>query len=132
MNEDPLKIDELTARLRVDPGFVKDLLSEMAHQLTKEYLTIEELAKRLSWEERTVRNKMKVGIFQRGVHYFSPKGIRPRFKWSAVVAWLEGKDAPASSIPADAIPMARGYYLGSGLPTERRRHGRGKGHGRKR
>ncbi len=120
MSDDRLKIDELTARLSVDSKFVKDLLSEMAHQLTKQYLTVEELARRLSWEERTVRNKMETGIFQRGVHYFAPKGIRPRFKWSAVVVWLEERDrrtkehTPADNNPPaiDAIPMAPGYLLG--------------------
>jgi hypothetical protein len=55
MTEDRLKIDELTARLTVDPKFVKDLLAEMAAQITKEYLTIEEMAQRLSWEEKTVK-----------------------------------------------------------------------------
>ena len=94
----------------------------MAKQLTKEYLTIEEVAKRLSWEERTVKNKMETGIFQKGVHYFATKGIRPRFKWSAIVAWLEERDRQVKDTAAtanlhptdatDAIPMARGYFLG--------------------
>ena len=120
MTEDRLKLDELSARLSVDPEFVKTLLSEMASQITKEYLTVEELAKRLSWEERTVKNKMEAGIFQKGVHYFAPKGIRPRFKWSAIVVWLEEKGrlekesaAVESEEPTnEAIPMARGYVLG--------------------
>jgi hypothetical protein len=124
MPESPLRIDELAAHVRIDPQFAKDLLLEMAQQLTKEFLTIEEVAKRLSWEEKTVKNKMEAGIFQRGVHYFNPRGIRPRFKWSAIVAWLEEKGtqtkesavAGSNPQPADAIPMARGYYLG-----ERRR-----------
>jgi hypothetical protein len=120
MPESPLRIDELAAHVRIDPQFAKDLLFEMAKEITKEYLTIEEVAKRLSWEEKTVKNKMEAGIFQRGVHYFNPRGIRPRFKWSAVVAWLEEKDrqvqetAPTRSAtqPCGTIPMARGYLLG--------------------
>jgi hypothetical protein len=77
-----------------------------------EYLTIEELSKRLKLGAKTIRNKMASGIFQKGVHYFSPPGLRPRFKWSAIVAWLEQPDQKPQ--PAtDAIPMARGYALGA-------------------
>jgi hypothetical protein len=80
--------------------------------MTEEYLTIEELSARLKLESKTIRNKMAAGIFRKGIHYFSPQGLRPRFKWSAIVAWLEEKDAPLSEVAADAIPMARGYLLG--------------------
>src|SRR5262245_32918638 len=114
MSPNHLNIQELAARLTVDPQFIRDLLTEMANQATKEYLTTEELAKRLSWEERTVKNKMEAGIFQKGIHYFAPKGIRPRFKWSAIVAWLEAGDRGAVEktvpermpTPHDVIPMA--------------------------
>lgn len=115
---DPLKLDQLTAGLSIDSQLVRELLSEIAAQVTKEYLTIEELAQRLSWEEKTIKNKMEGGIFQKGVHYFSPKGIRPRFKWSAIVHWLEETEtrkaaALENTSPADSvIPMARGYLLG--------------------
>jgi hypothetical protein len=80
--------------------------------MTEEYLTVEELSARLKLEPKTIRNKMASGIFRRGIHYFSPQGLRPRFKWSAIVAWLEEKDAPLREVAADAIPMARGYLLG--------------------
>jgi len=80
--------------------------------MTEEYLTIEELSDQLKLEPKTIRNKMASGIFRRGIHYFSPQGLRPRFKWSAIVAWLEEKDAPLGEVAADAIPMARGYLLG--------------------
>ena len=80
--------------------------------MTEEYLTIEELSARLKIAPKTVKNKMASGIFRKGIHYFSPQGLRPRFKWSAIVAWLEEKDAPLSEMAADAIPMARGYLLG--------------------
>jgi hypothetical protein len=54
---------------------------------------------------------MAAGIFMKGQHYFSPKGIGPRFKWSAVQAWLEGSDAQA----AEGIPMRRGYNLNTSV-----------------
>ena len=78
----------------------------------EEYLTIAEVAARLKVKPKTVKNKMACGVFKKGVHYFSPPGMGPRFKWSAIVAWLEEKqgDTPQAE---DSIPMARGYKLGS-------------------
>jgi Helix-turn-helix domain len=82
--------------------------------MTKEYLTIEELSALLNLKPKTVKNKMAAGVFQRGIHYFRPRGLHPRFKWSAIVAWLEEKDKQITEQPTDAVPMARGYLLGSG------------------
>jgi hypothetical protein len=78
---------------------------------TDEYLTIAEVAARLKVKPKTIKNKMGAGIFRKGTHYFSPQGLGPRFKWSAVVSWLE-KQAPATVEALDQIPMARGYALG--------------------
>ena len=75
--------------------------------MAEEYLTIEELAARLKLNRKTVRNKMAAGVFQKDVHYFSPEGIGPRFKWSVVQAWLEGGALKEES----GIPMRRGYSL---------------------
>ena len=91
-------------------------------KLPREYLTIGDLAYRLTVEPKTIKNKMASGIFRRGVHYFSPKGMGPRFKWSAVVAWLEEKEREERKATAgdeDGIPMARGYYLGSDRTSEK-------------
>ena len=87
----------------------------------EEYLTIEKLAIRLDIKPKTIKNKMANGTFRRGVHYFSPKGLGPRFKWSAVVAWLEESEREElkAAQPEDGIPMARGYYLGSGRTSEK-------------
>lgn len=57
--------------------------------MAEEYLTIAQLGERLALKPKTIANKMAAGIFRKGVHYFSPPGLAPRFKWSAVVAWLE-------------------------------------------
>ena len=75
--------------------------------MNEEYLTIDEVAARLKLKRKTVLNKMSAGIFLKGVHYFSPAGIGPRFKWSAVQAWLEGR-APQEQT---GIPMRGGYTL---------------------
>jgi len=97
-------------------------MSETNKSLPEEYLTIGKLAARLSLKPKTIKNKMASGIFRRGVHYFSPKGIGPRFKWSAVVAWLEEREREerkAADGAEDGIPMARGYYLGSDQRLEK-------------
>jgi hypothetical protein len=77
-----------------------------------EYLTIAEVAARLKIKPKTIKNKMAAGIFRKGVHFFSPPGLGPRFKWSAVVAWLEQSLEPVTESHDDSIPMARGYLLG--------------------
>ena len=90
----------------------------------EEYLTIKKLAPRLGLEPKTIRNKMANGTFSQGVHYFSPKGLGPRFKWSAVVAWLEEREQ-VEKTPAQeeaGIPMARGYYMGSETPSQKTLH----------
>jgi hypothetical protein len=89
--------------------------------MTEEYLTIAEVAARLKIRPKTVKNKMASGLFRKGIHYFSPQGLGPRFKWSAVVAWLEQSQEPITE-SYDSIPMARGYQLGKsngGLDTGR-------------
>jgi hypothetical protein len=83
-----------------------------------EYLTIAELATRLKVKPKTIKNKMAAGIFRKGMHYFSPQGLGPRFKWSAVVAWLE-TESPPTIHPLDQIPMARGYVLGTSRSIDR-------------
>ena len=80
--------------------------------MTEEYLTISELSARLKIKPKTIKNKMASGIFRKGVHFFSPVGLGPRFKWSAVVTWVEQSEQPGND-SADSIPMARGYRLGA-------------------
>jgi len=79
-----------------------------------EYLTIDELAARLKLHRKTVQNKMANGTFIKGRHYFSPPGMGPRFKWSAIVTWMEagGMEQARATNNGDGIPMARGYNLG--------------------
>ncbi len=81
----------------------------------EEYLTIDELAARLKLKPKTIKNKMVSGVFVKGIHYFSPSGMGPRFKWSAVVIWLEAgeQEQVKATDNGDGIPMAKGYYLGS-------------------
>jgi hypothetical protein len=80
----------------------------------EEYLTIQQVAERLNVKPKTIRNKMSSGIFTRGTHYVSPRGIGPRFKWSAVKTWLESdqeNNHESSGESDNGIPMARGYTV---------------------
>lgn len=57
--------------------------------MTDECLTVTELAARPKLEAKTVRNRMYDDTWRRGVHWFSRRGLSPRFRWSRVVQWLE-------------------------------------------
>jgi hypothetical protein len=80
--------------------------AEATHE---EYLTIKELAERLRNKPKTIRNKIANGIFKKDVHYFRPAGLGTRFKWSAIVKWMESE---ARDTGYKGIRMARGYILG--------------------
>jgi len=88
--------------------------------MAEEYLTIAELSARLKVKPKTIRNKMANGTFKKKVHFFNPRGIRPRFKWTAILTWLEEKEEQTIKEDNGAIPMARGYFLGM-TSSERKR-----------
>lgn len=80
--------------------------------MTREYLTVAELAEALGLKPKTVRNRMHDGTWRRGEHWFSRPGIGPRFRWSTIRIWLES-DRPATMTPgaaysADIPPPRRG------------------------
>jgi hypothetical protein len=77
------------------------------------FLTVQEIADRLSVKPKTIRNKMAQGIFKKGTHYYSPRGFGPRFKWSAVKALIESENSEGAEECSDGIPMARRYTLHS-------------------
>jgi len=60
---------------------------------------------------RTGPGKYFQESFKNGVHYLSPRGLRLRFNWSAVEAWLDEKYQP-KQVEEDLIPMTLGYFLG--------------------
>ncbi len=86
--------------------------------MADEFLAIKETAARLKVTPKTLKNKMAAGILKKGVHYFSPKGLGPRFRWSALLDWLEEKDRGSGEASEGRIPMARGYFLGDPLTRE--------------
>ena len=81
----------------------------------EEYLTVDQLAARLGWEPKTIRNKMgRHGIFKRGIHYAEAPGLPVMFKWSAVLELYDWKPEPTAPTPetnSGSIPMARGYSM---------------------
>jgi len=73
-----------------------------------DYLTVVELSARLKVASKTVRNHMYDGTWAKGVHWFSPPGIGPRFSWLAIERWLRRKDtAVPTSWPRSDIPLSR-------------------------
>jgi hypothetical protein len=96
-------------------ALLQEILKRVSHE--QEYLTIDEVAARLKCSRRTIANRVSAGIYQEGVHFFRPEGMTksgkpwhcdPLFKWSSIVAWVEGEDRAAG---ADIIPMRKGYGL---------------------
>lgn len=75
---------------------------------TEGYLTDQEVADRLRVSAKTLRHKVGAGIFRAGEHFFRPPGMRRRWKWAAVVAWLEGTAAqpqhPAIRLARPGLP----------------------------
>mgnify|MGYP001764375370 FL=1 len=68
------------------------------------YLTTEQLADRIHYDPRTIRNQLKDAVLFEGVHYIRPFGRRKLlFIWEAIERDLEG-----SSNQAFGIPMANG------------------------
>jgi hypothetical protein len=64
---------------------------------------------------KTVRNRMYDGTWRHREHWFSRPGIGPRFKWSAIVRWLEGGEEQRRS---------DGLAYGPDIPRDRPRRTR--------
>jgi len=70
-----------------------------------EYITTRQLADRINYDERTIRESWKDRVLLEGVHYIRPFGGRKiLFLWSAIerdmVAWSKERSI--------GIPMANG------------------------
>lgn len=71
----------------------------------KTYLTTEELAARIKYDCRTIRERLKDSVLIEGVHYIRPFGGRKiLFIWERI----EGDMGLASAASSIAIPMANG------------------------
>ena len=69
------------------------------------YLTTEQLATRIHYDVRTIRDRLKDSVLLEGVHYIRPFGGRKLlFLWEAIERDISG----ASATRAPLIPMANG------------------------
>ena len=67
------------------------------------YLTTEQLASRIHYDTRTIRDRLKDSVLLEGTHYFRPFGGRKLlFIWEAIE-----RDINRCSLP-DSIPMSGG------------------------
>lgn len=68
------------------------------------YLTTAQLAERIHYDERVIRNQLKDSVLIEGIHYIRPFGRRKLlFIWEAIEA-----DLHKSAKAAYGIPMANG------------------------
>ena len=69
------------------------------------YLTTEELATRIHYDVRTIRDRLKDSVLLEGVHYIRPFGGRKLlFLWEAIEQDIHN----ASTARSPLIPMANG------------------------
>ena len=74
--------------------------------MSQTYLTTEELASRIKYDARTIRERLKDSVLLEGRHYIRPFGGRKiLYIWECIEA-----DMAASGLRAErtAIPMANG------------------------
>jgi hypothetical protein len=86
--------------------------------IVDDYITVEELARRLNYTVKTVRNKVAEGVFKKGVHYSTAPGLPMMFKWSAIIALYQwdqavecSTDSPSEAKSGGVIRMARGVFI---------------------
>lgn len=70
------------------------------------YLTTEELAARIKYDARTIRNRLKDSVLIEGTHYIRPFGGRKiLYVWEAIERDMKAHPAQVSDF---GIPMASG------------------------
>lgn len=75
------------------------------------YLTTEELAVRIKYDVRTIRERLKDSVLLEGVHYFRPFGGRKiLFLWEAIERDMRVKSV-MQPVGMGGIPMANGALV---------------------
>jgi len=73
--------------------------------MSQVYLTTEELAKRIKYDARTIRERLKDSVLIEGIHYIRPFGGRKiLYIWDVIEQDMLGH----STNHAFAVPMAGG------------------------
>lgn len=74
------------------------------------YLTTDELASRIKYDVRTIRERLKDSVLLEGTHYFRPFGGRKiLFLWEAIERDMRGASAQFP-VGMSGIPMANGAH----------------------
>ena len=69
------------------------------------YLTTEELASRIRYDARTIRNRLKDSVLLEGIHYIRPFGGRKiLFLWETIERDMQKRSASMTAV----IPLASG------------------------
>ena len=76
------------------------------------YLTTEELAERIKYDCRTIRDRPKDSVLIEGKHYFRPFGGRKiLYIWSAIERDMKaGSSVQPERVQTARIPMASGGF----------------------
>jgi predicted DNA-binding transcriptional regulator AlpA len=61
--------------------------------LAEEYLTVEELSKRIRFSKQTLYNMISSRKFIKGQHYLKPSRKKVLFLWSGIQTWLEDQNS---------------------------------------
>lgn len=73
------------------------------------YLSTRELASRIPYDERTIREQLKDSVLLEGVHYIRPFGRRRvAFIWEAIERDMRAASEMACGIPLTAGGSCRG------------------------
>lgn len=80
------------------------MLTKQEISMSDTYLTTDELAKRIKYDSRTIRERLKDSVLLEGKHYFRPFGGRKiLYIWETIE-----EDMRVSSPVMSSIPMANG------------------------
>ncbi len=79
--------------------------------MSSELLTTEELSRRIKYDVRTIRERLKDSVLLEGVHYFRPFGGRKILYIWAVIERDMMVVSHTKPVGMRAIPMANGGVL---------------------
>ena len=81
------------------------IIDDREHAMNETYLTTEQLAERIHYDPRTIRDRLKDSVLLEGIHYIRPFGGRKLlYLWEAI----ERDMGQFSGRAAVGIPMANG------------------------
>lgn len=80
-------------------------------EVVSQYVTTEELAKLMKYDQRTIRECLKDSVLLEGVHYFRPFGGRKiLYDWSVIQRDMRKFSLQAMTIPMTSGGVSNGQY----------------------